>query len=49
MGNDISVWEVNYPADTGANSSIPNINSVYWSVKVESGGYLVTQWNLQWN
>lgn len=29
MGNDISVWEVNYPADTGANSSIPNINSVY--------------------
>lgn len=29
MGNDISIWEVNYPADTGANSSVPNINSVY--------------------
>ena len=29
IGNAISVWEVNYPADTSANSSITIINSVY--------------------
>ena len=38
IGNAISVWEVNYPADTSANSSITNINSVYWSARGQSRG-----------
>jgi hypothetical protein len=41
--------EVNYPADTCANSSITNINSEYGSLGIQSREGMATEWNLQWD